>query len=69
VMAAKRREQMAVEAREHTMDSARYRWLRENMSDDMQWYLLGKHGMGSDDLDGAIDAAMLKTPNLNSTTP
>lgn len=45
-------------------NAARYRWARENLSDDLQWYLLGTHGHGADDLDAAIDAAMTKRPNL-----
>ena len=39
-------------------DARRYRWLRENISDDMQWYLLGKHGLGAEGLDEAIDAVL-----------
>lgn len=41
-------------------DAMRYRWMRENISDDMQWYLLGTHGIGSAGLDEAIDTAILK---------
>lgn len=46
-------------------DAARYRWIRENISADLEWYLLGMHGMGADGLDIAIDAAITKAANPN----
>ena len=39
-------------------DAERYRWFRANISDDFQWYLFGKHGLGAGGIDEAIDAAI-----------
>lgn len=38
-------------------DAYRYRWLRENISADLEWLLLGKHGLGPNGVDAAIDHA------------
>lgn len=54
-------DRLAAEVSKIELDARRYRWMRKNISDDMQWYLFGKHGIGSEGLDEAIDAAM--TPN------
>ncbi len=48
-------------------DAMRYRWMRENISADMEWYLFGKHGQGATGMDEAIDAAILKSPNVKIT--
>jgi len=45
-------------------DANRYRWIRENISADLEWYLFGMHGMGSEGLDEAIDAAIVKAANV-----
>ena len=49
-------------------DAARYRWIRENISTDLEWYLLGMHGMGAEGLDAAIDAAIIKAANAKLTS-
>jgi hypothetical protein len=50
-------------------DAARYRWIRENISADLEWYLLGMHGMGADGLDNAIDAAITIAANAIINAP
>ena len=41
-------------------DAERYRWLREKISADMQWYLLDKTVNSPSGLDAAIDAERAK---------
>lgn len=42
------------------MYAKRYQWIRERVSDDMEWHLLGRISNGVEGFDAAIDAALAK---------
>lgn len=42
-------------------DAYRYRWMRAHISADLEWFLLGRHGMGPNGLDEPIDRARKAT--------